>query len=275
MAHILIPTDFSPNALNAALYAMELYGAEGNTFTILHCYMMSAPGRGVMLNIDDQLKKNAMEDLAAFVDSLRAKLPGSRHQMVVKCERGYVPEVISVYKDREDAPDIVVMGTQGATGIEHVLMGTNTADAIKRGGLPLLAVPAQAVFEPPGHIILADDSSPVAPTTANALLDIVQRTGARVAVLRMINEDVHAGTEEPQICSFETVFGAQAHSHVYMSGTDLLGVIDEQIERSGAGMIAIVHRERGWLEGLFHRSLSARLAMHTHIPLLVLQDPGA
>ena len=36
MALILIPTDFSPTALNAALYALELYGAEDNTFTILN-----------------------------------------------------------------------------------------------------------------------------------------------------------------------------------------------------------------------------------------------
>jgi len=70
MAHVLIPTDFSPNALNAALYALELYGAEGNTFTVLHCYMMPN-GESTMWNITDQLAKASLEDLSAFTTSLR------------------------------------------------------------------------------------------------------------------------------------------------------------------------------------------------------------
>ena len=49
--HILIPTDLSPNALNAALYALELYGAEGNTFTLLHCYAMPSHGESILWNL--------------------------------------------------------------------------------------------------------------------------------------------------------------------------------------------------------------------------------
>jgi len=274
MAHVLIPTDFSPNALNAALYALELYGAEGNTFTVLHCYMMPN-GESTMWNITDQLAKASLEDLSAFTTSLRAKLPDAKHRLELKSERGYLPEVISVYKNRPNAPDLVVMGTQGASGIEHVLMGTNTTDVIKRGGMPVLAVPAQAMFKPPKLIILTDDSGPVDAATTNMLLDVVQRTGATVVVLRMINEGVHVGAQERPACSFEVALSAVAHGHVYMSGEDLIGVLDEQILRSDAEMFAVVHRERGWVEGLFHRSMAARLAMHTHIPLLVLQQPVA
>ena len=275
MAHILIPTDFSPNALNAALYALELYGAEGNTFTLLHCYAMPSHGESIMWNMDDRMRKNSQEDLSEFMTSLRAKLPGMEHQLEMKSERGYLPEVISVYKNRPNAPELVVMGTQGATGIEHVLMGTNTADVIKRGGMPVLAVPAQAVFKLPKHIILTDDNDPVDPATTRVLLDIVKSTGALVIVLRMINEDVHVGLEKPSVCSFETVLSTVSHAHVYMDGEDLTGVLDDQIRRSDAEMIAVVHRERGWVQGLFHRSTAARLAMHTHVPMLVLQEPIA
>jgi nucleotide-binding universal stress UspA family protein len=274
MAHILIPTDFSPNALNAALYALELYGAEGNSFTMLHCYMMPH-GESTTWNIEGQLAKTSQEDLSEFMTSLRAKLPGAQHRLEMKSERGYLPEVISVYKDRPNAPDLVVMGTQGATGIEHVLMGTNTADAIKWGGLPVLAIPAQAMFKPLQHMILTDDGLPVDPAAMRMLLDVVQRSGAMVIVQRMINDDVHVAPEEPPVCSFEDVLAPVSHVHVYMDGESLASVLDDQIRRSDAEMIAIVHRERGWMERLFHRSMAARLSMHTHIPMLVLQQPAA
>lgn len=273
MAHILVPTDFSPNALNAALYALELYGAEGNTFTILHCYMMPS-GASTLLNLDDRLATASQQDLADFVTSLREKLPGSKHQVETRSERGFLPEVINVYKDRPNAPDVVIMGTQGATGIDHVLMGTNTADAIKRGGMPVLAVPAQALFTPLDKIILTDDGSPVDTSATRVLLDVVRRTGANVVVLRMINEEVALPAGGTPVCSFEAVLRGVPHTHVYLSGDDLTQVLDDHIHRSGAGMLAVVHRQRGWLQGLLHRSASARLAMHTNIPLLVLQQPG-
>lgn len=274
MAHIVIPTDFSPNALNAALYALELYGAEGNTFTVLHCYRMPS-GESTMWNIDDQLAKASKEDLTAFMTSLHAKLPGGSHRLEMRSERGYLPEVISVYKNRPNAPDLVVMGTQGATGIEHVLMGTHTTDVIKRGGMPVLAVPAQALYALPRRIILTDDGLPVDPSAMRMLLDVVQRSGAMVIVLRMINDDVHVGPEEPPVCSFEDVLAPVSHVHVYMDGESLASVLDDQIRRSDAEMIAIVHRERGWMDRLLHRSMAARLSMHTHIPMLVLQQPSA
>lgn len=154
-------------------------------------------------------------------------------------------------------------------------MGTNTADAIMRGGRPLLAVPTQAMFKPLKQIILADDGGPVDPHTTRVLLDVVQRTGAIVVVLRMINKDVHAGVEEPPVCSFEAVLNAVPHRHVCMSGEDLNSVPDERIRRSDAEIFAVVHRQRGWVQGLFHRSMAAKLAVHTRVPMLMLQQPAA
>ena len=55
MAHILIPTDFSGNALNAALYAIHLHGADGNTFTVLNSYMLPRGAASTMWSIDDLL----------------------------------------------------------------------------------------------------------------------------------------------------------------------------------------------------------------------------
>lgn len=97
--NILIPTHLGPNALNAALYALELHGAEGNTFTILYCCMMPH-GQSTMWNIEDQPAKTSQEALSAFTTSLRAKLPGAEHRQERKSERVYLPEVISVYKGR-------------------------------------------------------------------------------------------------------------------------------------------------------------------------------
>jgi len=66
MAHVLIPTDYSTNALNAALYAVQLYGNEGNVFTILNTYMLPRGAASTMWSIDDLLAKESAEGLHIF-----------------------------------------------------------------------------------------------------------------------------------------------------------------------------------------------------------------
>ncbi len=44
MAHILLPTDFSDGSLNACAYALDLFGTDGNTFTLVHSYIDPVPG---------------------------------------------------------------------------------------------------------------------------------------------------------------------------------------------------------------------------------------
>jgi nucleotide-binding universal stress UspA family protein len=37
-------------------------------------------------------------------------------------------------------------------------------------------------------------------------------------------------------------------------------------------LVAMVHRKRGFLDGLFHTSTAKRMALHTNLPLLVLRQ---
>ena len=50
MAHVVIPTDFSNNALNAAVYAVNLFGVEGNIFSVVHGFFLP---RGSAANLVD------------------------------------------------------------------------------------------------------------------------------------------------------------------------------------------------------------------------------
>jgi hypothetical protein len=66
MAHVLIPTDFSGNSLKAAQYAVQLFGIEGNTFTVLNSYMLPHGAASTMWSIDDLLAKESHEGHGRF-----------------------------------------------------------------------------------------------------------------------------------------------------------------------------------------------------------------
>lgn len=64
MKTILIPTDFSENARNAALYAFSLFDLEKDKFILLNAYSMPATGRSAMLaDLTDDMKRESKRGL--------------------------------------------------------------------------------------------------------------------------------------------------------------------------------------------------------------------
>jgi nucleotide-binding universal stress UspA family protein len=71
---------------------------------------------------------------------------------------------------------------------------------------------------------------------------------------------------------FDTLLGAIPHSFHYTSSENVIKALHELADQSDADMVVVIHRHRGLFDQLFHRSTATKLAMHTHIPMLVLQQ---
>jgi nucleotide-binding universal stress UspA family protein len=271
MAHILIPTDFSGNSLKAAQYAVQLFGVEGNTFTVLNSYMLPRGAASTMWSIDDLLAKESHEGVELFTARLREDPLLANAVLVAACEHGDLPNVVSRFNDDPDPPSLVVMGTQGASGLKEVLLGSNTADVIKRGGIPVLAVPQDTPAKLPQRIMVADDGGPVDPEATAILLKIARNTKAHVMVARVSTPD-NEGQEPSGESAYAALLGDIPTSYHYLSGENVHAALNELAEKSNVDIVVVLHRQRGLFEQLFHRSTATKLAMHTHIPMLVLQQ---
>jgi nucleotide-binding universal stress UspA family protein len=272
MARILLPTDFSTNALNAARYAVQLFGSEGNTFVVVNAYAMPHGAESHLWSVDELLAQEAQAAMDIHVERLRTELADLRPTLEGICEYGELPQVIARYARDPEPPDAVVMGTQGASGLKEVLLGSNTADVIKRSVLPVLAVPEESSYRIPKRIILADDGGPVTKDTVRPLLDIARWSKAEVMIVRVVNEET--SVDEGAGSIYDTLLGAIPHSFHYISEENVTKALHDMADQNDADLVVLVHRHRSLFEQLFHRSAATRLAMHTHIPMLVLQQPA-
>lgn len=270
MARILVPTDFSSGALNAAVYAVRLFGAEGNRFVLLNTYMMPAGAASTMWNMDELLAREALNGVKAFEDAVRKALPGVEVELDAVCEHGDLPNVIDRYLTDAEKPVCVVMGTQGASGLQEVLFGSNTSSVILRGSFPVLAVPKGASYRAPKRIVLADDGGPVTKDSIALLLDLARWSQSEVRVARVVNERVSGGEGDHQV--YDQLLGGIPHSQQFLSAENVESALNDLVEHGDADLLVVLHRKRGLFQGLFHRSTAAKLAMHTHLPLLVLQQ---
>ncbi|WKZ67559.1 MAG: universal stress protein [Flavobacteriales bacterium] len=271
MARILIPTDFSSNALSAAVYAIRLHGVEGNRFVLLNTYMMPHGAASTMWNMDDLLAREALAGVKAFAEVVRKAVPEPGLELDAVAEHGDLPNVIDRYRTDAERPAMVVMGTQGASGLQEVLFGSNTASVIKQGAFPVLAVPAKAVYRAPKRILLADDGGPVDRETLAPAIELARWNHGEIRVVRVITERKPAESTSSGT-PYDALFGAIPHSLQYISGENVESALNDLAEQGDADLLVVLHRKRGIFQGLFHRSTAAALAMHTHLPLLVLQQ---
>ncbi|MBP6313266.1 MAG: universal stress protein [Flavobacteriales bacterium] len=272
MAHILIPTDFSANAFNAAVYAIELYGQKGNTFTLLHAYMsVSDPTIVQAAGLEAEIAREANSALGELTERLKEKFAGAELDLQQSMMTGDVFAAILAHTDEERNPDLVVMGTQGASGLEEVLLGTHTADVIKRCHLPVLTVPEEANYRIPRRIVMADDGGPVDRASIKVLLEIARWSQSEIMIVRVFQGE-DASNSDDHDSPYDLVLGAIPRSFHSISGENVSKALHDMADQSDADLVVVMHRQRSMFAQLFHRSTAAKLAMHTHIPMLVLQQ---
>ena len=147
MAHaipktILVPTDFSDTADNASRHARELAGALGASLHLLHV-VSSDLGAGApeLWGVDsDGLSQRLEAEATAELDRLRATLESDGVSPYVATGMGSEVDTISDYV-REHDVDLVVMGTHGRGGVQHLLLGSVAEKVVRRAPCPVLVVP--------------------------------------------------------------------------------------------------------------------------------------
>lgn len=274
MAHVLIATDLSAHALNAARYAVQLFGADGNAFTVLHTFL-TPPMDPSLVPMDHDLTGHlAAEGLDGFARQLSASLPEIEFDLATITAFGGLDDVLRDMASDEQRPDVVVMGARNTTQLERTLFGSNTSSVIRHAGLPVLTIPAEARYRNPSRIVLADDGGPVDRTALKLLLDIARWSRSEVKIVHVVPE-IRQDEETSEPSGYDTLLGGVPHSYHTVSGDNVLVALNDLADQSDADLVVVVHRQRGLLEQFFHHSMAADLALHTHIPMLVLQQPAA
>lgn len=143
---ILVPIDFSPHAETALLYALELAEKLEAPLTVMHVVhdLGEAPGYYSVKGRKKQLRR--MEDVAAdmlteFIQKTLEKCGG--HPLLEKAETLLVVG-LPVSRIMETAKKIdarmIVMGSQGRTGLAHVLLGSKAEQLVRLAPLPVMIV---------------------------------------------------------------------------------------------------------------------------------------
>jgi nucleotide-binding universal stress UspA family protein len=287
---VLVATDFSANSEGALRWGAEIARAHGAELALLHALRLpslATPYVPVPPEIDLELEEKATQRLA----ELRAQL--AEASLVVTTEIRH-DEPAAAIRDAalEGKVDLVVIGTRGLTGLEHLLLGSVAERVISVSPAPVFSVHPGDYdrHRPLRRILVPTDFSEEARKSAEIALDLI---GAHTKGELILVHAYHVPVEYSAYGSLPASWGfleevsraAKGELEKWAAALSSSGwkVTTEVAEGPPASVIGRLAKERevdlvamgthgrGGLRSLVVGSVAKRVVQHAPCPVLTVR----
>jgi CPA2 family monovalent cation:H+ antiporter-2 len=188
ITRILCPVDFSEASRHAIDHATAIARWYNASITALHVYdpmLMPVPG---LPPGEDRLPANVLNRMQTEVAACfeGAKSAGVGVDVLIKTGR---PATDILQCATAMAANLIVMGTHGASGFEHLVLGSVTERVLRKAPCPVLTVPphARATSKLPFRRLLCPvDFSDSSLAALDLALSLAQESDAALTLLHVI-----------------------------------------------------------------------------------------
>jgi len=278
MLKILLPTDFSANAWNAIRYALKFLENRDCIFYILHAYtpafyrMDYLIGGPTFSAIPDVGVDISMEGLEKTKEDIINNYPNPRHQYeLVSAFNLLTDEIDNIATEKK--VDMVIMGTQGASGAKEIFVGTNTVYIIRKARIPVMAIPASYRFQKISHILFPTDYwSKYKEEEFQRLLDLADFCAAEITVLHVKEEYDLTPKQEGNKAHLAGRLSGVPHRFEELKGALMPQAIMDYVTEHQFELLVMMNRKHGFLDRLMWRQNIDQIGFHVEIPFLVLRD---
>ncbi len=277
MKTILIPTDFSANAMHAACYAASLAKVLDAKIVFLNSYslpMMFEYDVAANMNTSfADMQKITELNLEDFTKEFIRKTNFSPDRISEVADYGIVTDSI-IEKSKGQSIDLVVMATKGAHNFLDRWLGTNAEKVAKLAGCPVWIIPEEAKLEYPAKILYAADFKENEGKAAKKLLDIASPLGATCKFVHVHEYyEPKIGTEmEDTLSDLEAYFKNENISFKEINRPDVVKGLEKYIKGYKPDVVAFAIHEKSFLEKLFSSSVSSHFLVTANLPILTFHN---
>ena len=271
MKNILLPTDFSDNSWTAIKYAIRFFENIECNFYVLHVNRFDSlvvNDAALTLNhdvIEEIYTKPTKQKLRNVLKQiLKLTANHKNHKFYTLTDYGFFIESIRKNVDEKQI-DCIVIGTKGASGLEKIILGTNTADIITKVKCNVLAIPENAEYVTPKEIAFPTDFS-----LSNNLqvlqpmADVIEQVNANLRILHIsknkadLNEDQNKNKE-----LLEDYFNNYKFSFHYLTNKKVEDAIQCFVEIRGINLICMVGKNLNYFQQILFHSKVENISYHT------------
>jgi nucleotide-binding universal stress UspA family protein len=208
ISRILCPVDFSETSRHAVAHAILLARWYDAAITALHVYPRLIPMRDLPVTEPPAADAEIRRLTAETADCFRAAAAAGVGVAVI-VDAG---EPAARILERASAlpADVIVMGTHGSSGFQHLLLGSVTEKVLRRSEVPVFTVPPRAAESrlPLERILCAVDFSESSVAALDAASSLALKAGAALIVSHVVEWPWH----EPPRPTFDNLPANQAQA---------------------------------------------------------------
>ncbi len=268
MKNILVLTDFSNTARNAALYALKMFQGENITFSLLNAYDLEFSGSPYVMQVKEEMAFESEKGLKQELTLIKRIFP----EAVIEVLSAF-GSLIDVVHDfiKDNHPDLIVLGCRGESALENFLLGSNAYEVIKNIQAPILVVPKSAEFRKPEKIVFATDLKDVDnDEVVKPVKEISEKFHSALMFVNVLDDEyVNRLDAEDKITAH---FPNVDMSFNFIEGDDVSKGINKFMEENDAEMVALVRHNVGFFDRIFHPSTTKQMVLHPEHPMLILHD---
>lgn len=275
MKNILLPTDFSENSKNAIRFAMKFFEGETCTFHILNSQKPSgyitadvlygAPGTSVYEGVLNDNKKE-LEKMIRFCKSISEK---ENFTFVPKIDFDNIVDAVNQAVALNNI-ELIIMGSNGATGAAEVVFGSNTLKIIRKVDCPIIVVPEGYVFEKINSVLLSlNYQYDVSNKLLNVISEIVKKHKASLKILEIEEENIELTTKSNHT---EEVFKEIGFERFSIKNIPASLAINTFVQLIPVQLHAMVVERKSFLDRFIFGSDTSKISYGSLVPLLVLHE---
>lgn len=272
MKKILVPCDFSEQAINAFRFAIDIARQSNGEVHLVHVIELPVLHDTVLmpvLSFEEALFEELREKAEKQFKKLETKYNDDSIKIRSKVVFGAASRMILDYIE-ENKIDLVVMGTHGASGVREFVIGSNAEKIVRRSPVPVLAVKKYVkgssikdiVFPNTLHTELQEDLV----MKVKALQNLF-KANIHIVWINTPNNFTRDSVTTARLKAFAKRFMFKDFTiHVYNDPYEESGVINFAHELK-ADMIAIGTHGRKGLAHLLSGSVAEDLVNHVDCPI--------
>ena len=278
MRKILIPTDFSENALNALDYALELFKYDPCKFYIMHAYqdeiysdkaLLTRETMDEVTRIINNTSLLKLEDIKKHINKVS---PNPRHAYHIISANNMLIDETDKIVDEENI-DIIVMGTRGKTNDRKLTFGSHTLQVLKYVQCPVLAIPENYKYSQPKHVLFPTNYLiPYKRRELKLLCEMVSPYRAEIDMIYISkSKKLSLRQEDNQNFIKEELCKNNIHFKT-VNDKNITNAIYAYIKENEVNMLVMVNTRHSFFENILFNSTVDKISLYINIPFLTLQN---
>lgn len=282
MRKIVVPTDFSDNALLAATFAVNIAAIFGATIYLLHAMDAATDPILEPIALDSEyLEKYTRQEfdrLRAFRNRITEQHP--QVSVELRLSKGLAAGAILEIARKEQA-ELIVMGTHGSGALKEFFAGGVTSAVIAGSKVPVIAIPPDYRYRKPGALMLATRKFEEDKPALSILIELAEGFKAPVDIVSLADEGESPAEQYADVTwrlNHYLEFLQRGYPYInfrihQLEGNDLQESIERYCTQHNVRMVAVISHPRSFIDKLCRRNNTRRTVFHSHIPVLVLPAP--